>query len=349
MRLLRLQRQVRKMNQLERYLEKLVAEQASDWVEVMRDPGMLDRMVFTRWLKKHDRHACEYLTMEAIDHALRDIDPLRQRSVDELLAGSDADVISLPAGRDVGSKRRHRLRTAGLAAAAVAAMAVAAWWQSPYSGWQTISTAAGEQRVVELDDGSTVYLNTRSKLRVRLSAQSRDLQLVSGEALFDVERDPARPFLVRAGETIVQALGTQFNVYQESESTRVTVLEGKVEVSARKSGEPTRAPTLLSMGEEVAVPRNAPLVKNSHPDLAKTVAWRQRRVVFRLDTLTDIAAEFNRYNRTPQIRVEGGARQACCFSGVFDADDPQAFARMLGRDGSLSVQESGGEIVIRSP
>ncbi len=348
MRIPGLQRGERKMSELERYVDKLITEQASDWVEVMRKPGMLDRMAFARWLRKHERHAGEYLLMEAVDHALRDIDPQRRHSVDALLTRPDAEIVELPAVRGSGVKPGRRWLAPGLAAAVIAAVCLVAWW-SPLSdrGWESMTTRVGEQRVIELDDGTTVYLNTLSKLQVRLSAGSRDVRLLAGEALFDVERDPTRPFLVHAGTTTVRAVGTQFNVYRKPEGTRVTVLEGKVEVSTEASGH-AASPTLLTVGEEADVPRNAPLAKNPHPDLSRTVAWQKRRVMFRLEALGNIAEEFNRYNRRPRIRIEGAAGQVCCFSGVFDANDPRAFARMLGRDGKLSVESGDEQIVIRS-
>lgn len=337
------------MSELERHVDNLIAQQASDWVEVMRKPSMLDRIAFARWLKKHDRHATEYLLMEAVDRALLDIDPERRHSIDELLARPDATVVELPAGRDTGRKVRHRWLTTGLAATAAVAASLAIWLSPLWGGgWESIDTAVGEQRVIELDDGSTVYINTHSKLQVRLSAESRDVRLIAGEALFDVDHDPTRPFLVHVGATTVRAVGTQFNIYRRTENTRVSVLEGKVEVSTEKnSKQAASAPTLLAMGEEADIPRNAALTKNPQPDLPRTVAWQKRRLMFRLDPLKNIAEEFNRYNRSPRIRIEGAAEQACCFSGVFDADDPQSFARMLGQDGKLSVESNNEQIVIR--
>lgn len=337
------------MSELERYLDKLIAQQASDWVEFMHKPGMLDRMAFVRWLKRHDRHAEEYLLMEAIDRALQDVDPQRRLSVDELLARPDADVVELPTRHTAGTKTKRRWLTAAVAAASVAAVSLAVWF-SPLSnrGWEPIATAVGEQRVIELADGSTVYVNTASKLQVRLSAESRDIRLLAGEALFDVDHDPSRPFLVHAGATTVRAVGTQFNVYRRPENVRVTVLEGKVQVSTDASSKQVAAPTLLAVGEEADIPKNAPLEKHQQSDLSKTVAWQKRRVMFRLNELQTIAEEFNRYNRTPRLRVEGAAAEACCFSGVFDVDDPQSFARMLGQDGKLSVEWGDEQIVIRT-
>src|SRR5262249_46161969 len=82
-------------------------------------------------------------------------------------------------------------------------------------------------------------------------------------------------------------------------------------------------------------------------NVVKTGAWRQRRLIFELDPLTEVATQFNRYNRRLNIRVEGQAARAKRFSGVFDADDPHALAKLLESYEDLSVEEREGEIVIR--
>lgn len=346
-------RHARRIAQLEKQLELLVDEQASGWVDAMKNPTASDRLAFGRWLKKRPSHATEYLLMEALDSSLASIDPQRQHSVDEALASAPHEVVPMPGRRD-GSRDDSSSpawwRICGLAAT-VATIAVAAWWMSPWSGreWQSVSTRVGEQRVVELEDGSSIHVNTQSRLRVRLSGESRDIQLLAGEALFKVARDPARPFLVHAGKTTIRALGTQFNVHREREDTQVAVLEGKVAVSVMGAAANTPTPTLLIAGEEVSVQADKAVTKRPAADVARAVAWQQRRLVFRMDTLEDIAYEFNRYNRSPKIEVEGAALQARRLSGVFDATDPGAFARALGHDQRLRIEVGNGQIVIREP
>jgi transmembrane sensor len=76
-------------------------------------------------------------------------------------------------------------------------------------------------------------------------------------------------------------------------------------------------------------------------------AWQQRRLVFRKHTLAEIAAEFNRYNRSPQIRVEGDALRERRFSGVFDADDPETLLQYLKADSRFTFDRTGDELIIR--
>jgi transmembrane sensor len=94
----------------------------------------------------------------------------------------------------------------------------------------TYATALGEQRSIEFADGSTVELNSRSKIRVKYSKRERDIELLEGQALFHVAHDTSRPFIVSVGTTRVRAVGTQFDVYKKSNGTVVTVVEGRVAV-----------------------------------------------------------------------------------------------------------------------
>jgi transmembrane sensor len=120
-------------------------------------------------------------------------------------------------------------------------------WQSTYA------TGIGERRLITLKDGSTIDLNSRSKVRVSFSDRERDVEFLEGQALFSVARDASRPFIVSVGKTAVRAVGTQFDVYRRSSGTTVTVVEGRVAVfgaldpgeSGREDGPDTRnSPTL---------------------------------------------------------------------------------------------------------
>jgi transmembrane sensor len=91
-------------------------------------------------------------------------------------------------------------------------------------------TGIGEQRFVKLVDGSTMELNSRSRVRIRYSSLERDVDLIEGQALFHVAKDSARPFIVHSGSILVRAVGTQFDVYRKSSGTTITVVEGLVAV-----------------------------------------------------------------------------------------------------------------------
>jgi transmembrane sensor len=269
---------------------------------------------------------------------------------------------------------------AGMAAALLIAFGAVLWVAGP-GDWETYSTKVGEQRALELADGSIVHLNTDSKIAVRLTDTSRTVRLTQGEAFFTVEHDAKRPFLVHAADAVIQAIGTRFDVYRRPNSTRVSVIEGLVQISgggdpvpafplqrvrqgtgSSADDEPHRSPSvpssaikeearmskaqLLAAGEAADISIKGEVSRRETVDALNAVAWRQRRLIFEEDTLGDIAAEFNRYNATLKIRVLGAAAVNEHFSGTFDADAPEAVMQALVGDSKLSVERIGNEIVI---
>lgn len=90
----------------------------------------------------------------------------------------------------------------------------------------------GQQTLFTLDDGSVVHLNTQSILTVRMTESSCDLDLTRGEAMFEVAKDPTRPFRVKSGSVVVQVIGTRFNVYRRNDGVQVTVVEGEAKVES---------------------------------------------------------------------------------------------------------------------
>jgi len=95
-------------------------------------------------------------------------------------------------------------------------------------GSQTYITAIGEQRRITLADNSIVQLNTNSAVVVSYTDSERGIQLQKGEAHFTVSHNPHRPFLVRAGNGLVRAVGTAFSVRLYERSVDVIVTEGRV-------------------------------------------------------------------------------------------------------------------------
>src|SRR5690606_12155282 len=145
------------------------------------------------------------------------------------------------------------------------------------------ATAKGERRTVRLADGSTITLNTDSAIRVGYVADRRLVRLLRGQALFEVARDPHRPFVVQAGAKQVTALGTIFEVRLAAERMKVMVVEGKVvvdEVEERPdNGAPVMVPTVLAHGEALVAAEGAkPLLTKVDTD--QQLRWREGFVEF---------------------------------------------------------------------
>jgi transmembrane sensor len=354
-----------------------IAEEAADWVfRIEEDSTPACKAEFVRWIQRSPEHMDEFLLARTTVAELSKLDAQHQIDINALLAAPGAEVVALSEraeppfdGDDsvlrlAPSRRQGRLQVAALAACAV--LAAGLWFALSHSR-DTYATRVGEQRTVKLDDGSFVFLNTHSRVRVRFSDKEREVQLLEGEALFDVAHSPSRPFRVRTRTALIEAVGTQFNVYQRANGTAVTVLEGRVRVSPERSelarpqpaertdaigrgaqstqdsSEPT--PKLLAAGEEALVKADGQVMNQNSSTTA--VAWRERKLIFNDAPLGEIVAEFNRYNRL-ELRIEDSALAGQRLTGTFAADRPQALLGFLATDRDMQVEwQSGDTVVIR--
>lgn len=336
---------------------KAVIREASDWVVRLHgaEPSAADRTRFVRWLKRSPVHVHEFLQTEADWLALERVDAGRAIDVDTLLRTPGDNVVPLGRGEAAPARaRRGFLLPAGLAAAAVLAVFLVLFMrQMP----ETYETALGEQRTVVLADGSIVELNTQSRIRVRMTGEYRDIELLAGEALFSVAPDSRRPFRVLSDPVMVQAVGTQFNVYRRPVETVVTVLEGNVRLRSRQEGDAAGsreagtkhgARTLSLSAGDRAVAGASAIVRSAVADPRQAVAWRERRLVFDGEPLADAAAEFNRYNGR-RIIVEDPALAKRRISGVFNADRPEVIVRFVARNGdAVVIEHPDGHWTLRS-
>ncbi len=325
--------------------QMLLAGRAADWLRRLEGGDAQEQARFMAWLKESPRHVREILLMSTWDRVLENFDPQHSIDVEEYVreaAARPAGIVPLHEPVPAIAPRRpgSRLARRGFGLAAAAAACAVIWWYWPSPG-QTYETVTGEQRAVELDDGSVVHLNTRSRVRVRYSPAIREVHLDDGQALFKVQHDPRRPFRVYAGKALIEVLGTEFDVQRRAERITVAVIEGRVQVEGGSGTE------ILSAGEEAQLAGAGRIARSAATDLAVTTAWRQRRLVFRKDTLADMAEAFNRYNRRPQIRIEGEQLRMRVFNGVFDADDPRSFLQFLDGVPDLIVRGDEDEVVVR--
>ncbi|WEK31287.1 MAG: FecR family protein [Candidatus Pseudomonas phytovorans] len=206
--------------------------------------------------------------------------------------------------------------------------------QTPYvDRWRAdYATATGESRSVRLDDGSHVQLNTDTALQVTLAQGERRVRLLRGEAWFDVARDPARPFVVSAGEGWVRVVGTHFSVASDTGQTRVKVGQGRVEVNAGSGSG-------VFLGPGQAVEYAAGSLAALHPfDQASAFAWRQRQLVFSQQPLAEVVAELNRYWPGQTVLLGEGLRQRK-VSGVFEIDKPDAVLKALTHTLGLRAEQ----------
>lgn len=217
---------------------------------------------------------------------------------------------------DAARSRRHRTRrrfaAAGGLLAVMAAVVAYGWWLRPAEH----RTARGEQRLVRLDDGSRVRLNTAT--RVRLHRGGDRVELVSGEAFFAVRPRESRTFEVDAGRTI-RVLGTRFNVRRERGCLSVVVQEGRVAIRDREGA--ASSARVLRAGGVARYPARCDGVApvSDATELARVEGWLAGRVEFDGAPLEEVARELSRYTPRP-LHVAAPQLADLRLSGVFHVD-----------------------------
>jgi transmembrane sensor len=339
-------------------IDELLALRASEWLEILKSPTDAERAAFVSWLSESRRHVQEFLEVAAVDDAVGEMPAELRENLHELVGKvAPSRSVRLPQrARPLVSAARQKSpmtrnwRLPGLAAGCTAIAVTAVLSFRAFDPSERYSTDIGEQRTIQLADTSVITLNADSQIQWQLDDAGRDIKLRRGEAIFKVAPDGKRPFRVHTRAGVIQAIGTQFNVYARvNGDTRVSVLEGRVRLTANEATDSSEPQVvILKSGEEADIRLNGTIRRNAEAIVESTVAWRERRLAFTDVPLEDMIVEFNRYNRSPRFRLENVPRGTYRFAGIFDATDPQSLAKILTREPDLAVDYRGEEIVIRS-
>jgi len=239
--------------------------------------------------------------------------------------------------------RRRVLLASGIAAG-LAGIAAGTGIIIRLAGENTYTTRLGETRVIMLEDGSVITLNTNTQARVRYTKEQRTIDLDRGEALFDVAKNKARPFIVQAGSTLVRAVGTSFTVKRlPDEPVQVLVREGIVEI---KQPNVAAAVSLRAAANTRAIaPENAPIAATAVPvaEVNRELVWRVGRLAFEGETLGEAATTFARYSDTKIVIDDSGVSNHR-ITGLFVSNDPVGFSKAIAIALNLHVETRDGEI-----
>lgn len=301
--------------------------EAVDWTILLDDdPDDTDlRARFERWYEQDALH--ERAWTEA-SHASNLI--AQTKSVAFLPAATRQ---AAPAPSSKTAKARFRLSRRTMLAGAVAA--AVAWIAAPQLLLHVsadYTTGTGQQQIVSLEDGSTVRLAPGSAVDVAYAENSRRVTLLSGEAYFEVTRDPARPFNVFANDTTVTVLGTGFDVRLGDEGTDVAVKHGRVRVASTSANGET---VVLGAGQWAHM-QNGGQVTNGHVATELVGGWTDRRITAVDRPLSEVLADLRRYH-SGAILLTSDELGRKSVTGTFKVDDPAEAARLI-------VQPHGGTI-----
>ncbi|MGN6434947.1 MAG: FecR family protein [Agriterribacter sp.] len=190
--------------------------------------------------------------------------------------------------------------------------------------FNTISTPRGGQYQVTLSDGTRVWLNAASSLRfpVAFTGSERKVE-ITGEAYFEVAHDKQRPFRVESHGSVVEVLGTHFNInaYADETAVKTTLLQGKVKVTSTATAE---TKTLLP-GQQSALDKQGNITMRQHADTEETTAWMHGHFQFKSADLKMVLRQVARwydveivYNGAVDIHFTGQLPRGEKASAIFE-------------------------------
>ena len=271
-----------------------VADTAAQWVVRSQadDFSAADILALTEWLEADPDHA------GAFEDALLTWEMVSEMAPD--LFTAPAEVVDFTAFRDRTKVRKAPLwrspgAMTGIAAALAAAILIPmfALKGAPVTVYETHK---GQRQTVALADGSTLQLNTNTRLSVQLSAHARTLVLDRGEVALKVTHDAARPLTLTAGDARITDLGTEFNVRRDDDGVTVAVREG--EVALADTGAST---TTLQRGDSAVHQTGTTGATVSHGDSDQAFAWQTAHAIYRDQPLAVVVKDLNRYFDKPIV------------------------------------------------
>lgn len=330
-----------------------IAAEAATWVARLHGPNRTREMELAclAWQARSAAHR----------HAFERCTEVWMEVPNAALAAGYVPTARPPGGGSGGRQRRPGLVALAASCILVVALSVAGWMY--WGDENEYRTAIGEAQTVMLADGSRMFLNTDTHVQVDIDAKQRKVRMHGGEAAFEVARDAARPFVVRAASSEVVALGTAFAVRLTPAAAgageapvatlAVTLLEGTVAVRpVAGSTDHDMAPAqalVMRPGERVRLARapgrdGVTREQLDRPRLDQVTAWKRNEAVFDRTSLMDAVAEMNRYSRTPLVLMGDLALSDRLVSGQYRTGDNAGFANALAALHGLVVRERQGRL-----
>jgi transmembrane sensor len=295
-------------------MDSRARDEAAQWFVRLQDAALSveDRQRFDAWRNEAPEHQYEFDVLQGMWSAADLLPKARLQALCETPAEQP--------------ERRGVLRYAVAASVVAVALGLGLFsgldHPKPYSA--EFSTRLGEHRQVALPDGSVMDLNSRSVVAVHYEKGRRGVELKQGEAMFSVEHDTSRPFVVAAGAGQVTVTGTRFDVRRDDDQTRVAVEAGTVKVQGRSPEEVVT----LTAGLGSHVDSKGQVATAYAVNAAELTAWRTGKLVFNNASLAEVAREVSRYREQP-LRVSTPAVGNLRLTSVFKANDTDALLKAL--------------------
>ncbi|MGE8611036.1 MAG: FecR family protein [Achromobacter veterisilvae] len=312
---------------------------AAQWFARMHSGEVTEeeRRAFAAWRAADPEHDRRYDKLARLWDAASSVPESRLRAM-------AADPAAPP--KSLSSRRRFGLGLAAVCTLAVTAGALrqAGWLGEAPQYAAELETRKGERRRVPLPDGSTLDLNSDTRVTLRLCDDQRLLVLHCGEVFLDVAPDASRPFVVDAGVGQAAATGTRFDVRRDADAMRVTVESGSVQVASGRWWR--RSVRELTANQQIVARAGQAPERIQRVNAAEVAAWQRGKVVFNNVPLASVVHEMNRYLAYP-ARLAGTETGKYRVSGVFSVDDPDAMIDALPSIAPVHVRRlpDGGVVI----
>ena len=367
--------------------QRRIAEEAAEWLirlDSERPPARSELQALGAWLAQSPAHREELRRLASLWNRMN---ILTELSVPLTKASARSPRRSLGGAARRGPARRWRYAALGMmvmSATITAALFLTGDDAPPAVAENHVyETGVGQQSTVVLPDGSSVILNTSSRINVNYDSRYRNVYLSQGEALFSVAKLANVPFRVYAGSERVEALGTAFSVRLDHQFVKVIVTEGRVSLASAATSQPENADPAARAGSHPAVPGPAPrahsgdafrpvgrlgageaatIYANAEPntiaepavsaiesftsaELERQLAWSDGILLFSGDTLGSVAKEVSRYT-TLRIEIPDAELRNLRVGGRLPIGETEAMLAALEANFNIEVLRPNRERVI---
>jgi len=328
---------------------------AAEWFVRLQgsEVSIEDTLAWQAWLNESPANARAFARIEELSHVLRKV-PLPPEVNEHDLARDPYDAsVPLKDWKEGSALPWTTLALAALLAGVAFTLSLLLWPSSPS---RMYVTAVGENRNITLSDGSTIALGGDTRIEVTVTPRVRGIELLKGEALFIVAKDPDRPFKVHVGDATIVALGTSFDIQRNSDRAIVSVTEGRVlvepvahflPVSVLQQFQPKLRTVHLDAGQQTTAGSAGIEEPTEVEDPAAPTSWRTGRLAFRMQPLRYVLEEVNRYAPKP-IVLEEPDLGAIIITGSVQPTNISGWISSLERVFDVSATDETNRIVIRA-
>jgi len=312
-----------------------IEAQATAWF-LRQDAGPLDPTAqeeLHAWLAADPRHYGAYIQVQAT-----------WCDLDRVAAHRRTNASPPPVLR----RRHHRPWAIAASVLVIALMGVTATLRLLHRSGEVFTSSIGEVRNIALADGSHLTLDTDTVANVNFEAAEREISLERGEASFSVAADARRPFIVRANDVVIKALGTAFTVRIDDRKTDILVTEGLVEVVwQRASGPQVRRVGARQLATVAMSEPNLDVQAVKPETIDRKLAWQEGKASFAGEPLSAAVAEINRHSRV-RLYVDDPTLARAHVVGVFNADDAETFAHAVAAAFDAEVAQAPDGLHLRA-